>query len=519
MPPCGGALSGAFRSSCKACLSAERSNFSACKIKSMLELGPQRGPLAGGAVFAKEDLPRRTDSDVPDPASSMHEIRARVLDTFLRWIAWGVAVIGCLLLLQGVQERTLTSVIIALVAFMQLAVPLRLLARRLGYEVTAAVFVFWLQSIVVYIQIFRGLTAGSALLQVVAVLMATMLFGRRGTHWTLLTSTAGIALAGLLNVSGTVTPIDVTFWDPSLGLVWIRYAVVFLALGGALSLVFARMISQLQSQLLALHQTLARERKERALREAMQAELERAQRFETLALLAGGVAHDLNNGLGVVMSAASLIGSTPGVAPDVQHLADDIMETVTLSADTVRQLLTLGRRDDSKPQPVQLRECLKRLSGALTRVLPASSSLQLEVDPEAAVYIDLARLQRVLLNLTVNARDAMPHGGKVSIEVTSTTLPTPGLPEPSRHFVRIDFRDTGTGMDEATRQRVFEPFFTTKGPGKGTGLGLAMVQTVVQDAGGHVTLSSTVGRGTTVSIFLPSLHAPAAREAEQPSLA
>ncbi|MDB4974806.1 MAG: domain S-box [Myxococcaceae bacterium] len=439
-----------------------------------------------------------------DPDGSLLELRSRVLNGSLTCLSWASFPIGALLVAQGIRGGFSSWAVLGFAAFSLLVLPLRMARHKLGYSATALLFVGYLFVLASYSMGFRGLTAGAALLQVMCVLTATMLFGRQGALWALLACTVALAASAVLMVGGFVTPWSQHYWDPALPIVWVRYMLVFLALGGSLAFAFANLVGQLHAQLLRLQETLAAERAERVRREAVQTELARTQRFEALALLAGGTAHDLNNGLSVIMSAAELISIDPDASVRIKQLAADVVEAATGGADTVRQLLTLARRDDAKPCRIEVKDALLRLSGPLARVLTPLVKLRVGAVPQCAIFVDMSRFQRVMLNLSVNARDAMPLGGELSIDVVLASEPHGGA-RSAGEYVRIDCTDTGTGMDEETLHRVFEPFFTTKPAGKGTGLGLAMVQTVLHDAGGYVVVESTPGRGTTVRLFFPKL--------------
>ena len=221
--------------------------------------------------------------------------------------------------------------------------------------------------------------------------------------------------------------------------------------------------------------------------------LAQAQRLESVGQLAGGVAHDFNNLLSVILTC---VGFATRELPADHPVRDDVEEigrAADRAAALTRQLLMFSRREVVKPEVLDVGGLLRDLERLLNRTLSERIALRITVGPGLLpVLADRAQLEQVLVNLAVNARDAMPDGGTLAIAVA-------GLPD----GVRITVVDDGTGMLEEVRDRAFEPFFTTKDPGQGTGLGLATVHGIVTDSGGTVDIESAPGRGTSVTIFLP----------------
>jgi two-component system, cell cycle sensor histidine kinase and response regulator CckA len=241
---------------------------------------------------------------------------------------------------------------------------------------------------------------------------------------------------------------------------------------------------------------------------ALEAQFLQAQKMEAVGRLAGGVAHDFNNVLSVVLSYAELIaGDLP---PESPHRADleEIRRAGLRAAGLTRQLLAFSRRQVLEVKVVDLNEHLRGVKNMLAQLLGADVTLTILPAPNLwNVKVDPGQVVQILMNLAVNARDAMPLGGKLTIETANVVLDEaygaahegvrPG------EYVQIAVSDTGSGMDSATRARVFEPFFTTKEIGKGTGLGLATVFGIVEQSGGHVCLYSDPGAGTTFKVYFP----------------
>jgi signal transduction histidine kinase/CheY-like chemotaxis protein len=258
---------------------------------------------------------------------------------------------------------------------------------------------------------------------------------------------------------------------------------------------------------------LVRERT-RALAQSEQALLH-AQKLEAVGKLTGGVAHDFNNVLQVIGANLQLIQRHPGADEAVQSRAGSAMEAVARGARLSSQLLAFARQQPLRPVVFNLGERLHALDELLQRTLGENIEVRLHVEPGVAnVEADVHQLENAVLNLALNARDAMPHGGRLAlsvrnVEVTAATRRrgTPEELEPG-HYVALEVVDDGHGMQPAVSQRAFEPFFTTKSEGRGTGLGLSMVYGFVKQSGGHIHIDSEPRRGTVVTIWLPRVDAP-----------
>jgi PAS domain S-box-containing protein len=239
----------------------------------------------------------------------------------------------------------------------------------------------------------------------------------------------------------------------------------------------------------------------------LEEQLRLAQRMEAVGRLAGGVAHDFNNLLTTIKGNADLLAmDLPADSPSVEDVAEIQAATVRAAALT-RQLLAFGRGQVLIPRVLDLNAALSASVAMLRRLVPENVEVATELDPGISpVHADPQQLDQVLVNLALNARDAMPHGGTLRL-VTTNAVVAETDPRPAYmaagEYVRLTVRDDGQGMDDATRQQVFEPFFTTHGPGKGAGLGLATVYGIVKQSGGYITVESELGRGTTFHILLP----------------
>jgi two-component system cell cycle sensor histidine kinase/response regulator CckA len=259
-------------------------------------------------------------------------------------------------------------------------------------------------------------------------------------------------------------------------------------------------------------------------RRQLEEQLRQAQKMEAVGRLAGGVAHDFNNLLTVIMSyAMMLLGELPPEDPLRPDLRE-IQGAAERAAGLTRQLLAFSRRQVLKPERLDANRVVANVERMLRRVIGADVALVTDLPPGLpTVHADAGQLEQVLMNLALNARDAMPDGGTLTIETRAVRLDADaarrhGGLEPGA-YVALRVRDTGVGMDDATRGRLFEPFFTTKEPGRGTGLGLATVYGIVTQSGGRVLVESAPGAGSTFTILLPAIAgassptepAPAAR--------
>ena len=244
-------------------------------------------------------------------------------------------------------------------------------------------------------------------------------------------------------------------------------------------------------------------------RRRLEEELRQSQKMEAVGQLAGGIAHDFNNLLTAITNYSELLLDELGEESALRADVREIRAAADRAGALTRQLLAFGRRQVLQPTTLAVNDVVAELERMLRRLLGPEIVFGVALAPDAGnVSADRGQLEQVLMNLVVNARDAMPDGGALTIE-TGLALVGPncvtGL-EPGA-YVRIAVRDSGTGMDQATQTRVFEPFFTTKPPGKGTGLGLSTVYGIVAQSGGAVTIDSTPGRGTCMTILLPRVDA------------
>jgi PAS domain S-box-containing protein len=240
-------------------------------------------------------------------------------------------------------------------------------------------------------------------------------------------------------------------------------------------------------------------------------QLRQSQKMEAVGTLAGGVAHDFNNVLTVILSYSGIMLAEMNEGDRRYAELKEIARAAERAGDLTRQLLTFSRHQVVRTRELSLNAVVSDVERMLRRIIPANISLVLRLNPHVAtIQADSGQLEQILVNLVVNARDAMPDGGAIAIETSNVRLergqPPLSPDAPSGPYVSLIVTDTGVGMDEPVRARIFEPFFTTKEVGKGTGLGLATVYGIVQQSGGHIWVYSEPGVGTTFKIYFPALR-------------
>lgn len=263
-----------------------------------------------------------------------------------------------------------------------------------------------------------------------------------------------------------------------------------------------------EEALLHLNEQLERRIEERTReREHALAQLFEAQKLDTIGQLTGGVAHDFNNLLMAVLGSLQLLRKRLPNDPRLMRLLDNALQGAERGAALTQRLLAFARRQELKPEAVDVARLVGSMEDLLQRALGPAVVFQKRLpDDLPAVRVDSNQLELALLNLAVNARDAMPDGGAVTISATNNALDSPKAAQVGvapGSYVCISVSDEGGGMDEATLAKATEPFFTTKGPGKGTGLGLSMVHGLAAQSGGKLQIDSTLGSGTVVQLWLP----------------
>ena len=253
-------------------------------------------------------------------------------------------------------------------------------------------------------------------------------------------------------------------------------------------------------------QVRQREETEAALRES-QEQLLQSQKMEAMGQLAGGIAHDFNNLIFVITGYSELLLNGLTSDEKKRFQVEQIKQAGTRAAALTQKMLAFSRRQTLQPRPIDLNAVVSNLSPMLSRLIGETIHIKTMLGPIGQVKADPMQIEQVIVNLTLNARDAMPDGGTLTIETSDAELDHIYTDQHQGSsvgtFVRLAVQDTGIGMDAETKRRVFEPFFTTKEVGKGTGLGLSMVYGIVKQSGGYIDVASEVGSGSTFTIYLP----------------
>jgi two-component system, cell cycle sensor histidine kinase and response regulator CckA len=248
-------------------------------------------------------------------------------------------------------------------------------------------------------------------------------------------------------------------------------------------------------------------------RRGLEEQVRQSQKMEAVGRLAGGIAHDFNNLLMVIQGYAEIV-LEEGTTPAVRKSVETIVRTTESAASLTRQLLSFSRKHVFSPQVLDLNELVDHMSEMLLGVLRDEMEFVVKLHPDACcVSADPGQIEQVIMNLVVNARDAMPQGGKLTLETAHVIRDSARASQPAAlprgDYVMLAVTDTGIGMDADTQTRIFEPFFTTKSKDEGTGLGLSVVYNIVRASGGHVRVSSEPGRRSTLQVFVPRVDAPA----------
>jgi PAS domain S-box-containing protein len=237
----------------------------------------------------------------------------------------------------------------------------------------------------------------------------------------------------------------------------------------------------------------------------LEEELRQSQKMEAVGRLAGGVAHDFNNMLMIILGYANQLLADPDLPKDDRGYCEHLIEASKRAATLTKQLLAFSRKHPIRPQVVDMNAAVTAMTKMLQPLLSSHIQLIVNCRPgDLLIYVDSSQLELMIMNLVLNARDAMPHGGILSLTTSSEVLPEDAsFPNTPRKFVVLQISDTGIGMPPEIKQRIFEPFFSTKDTGKGTGMGLAMVYGIVERAEGHISVESEPNQGTTFRIYLP----------------
>jgi signal transduction histidine kinase/ActR/RegA family two-component response regulator len=271
-----------------------------------------------------------------------------------------------------------------------------------------------------------------------------------------------------------------------------------------------RLVPSVQRALRELDDRAERKRAEEALQQS-EKQFRQSQKMEAVGRLAGGIAHDFNNLLTIIMGYSQVLLMELGSEHPLRGNIEETLKAGGKAASLIRQLLTFSSKQSTDPKVLSLNTAVTSLENMLRRLIGEDVQFVIKLDPKnGRLRADQTQLEQVLVNLVVNARDAMPKGGTITIETAQAELTRSPVyhiaPLQPGSYVRLTVSDTGCGMDLKTQSHIFEPFFTTKGEGKGTGLGLSTVYGIVTQCGGAIDVTSRVGHGTRFDLYFPSVE-------------
>jgi signal transduction histidine kinase/CheY-like chemotaxis protein len=388
-----------------------------------------------------------------------------------------------------------------------------LLRKKIPFDTLALVFLAALMGLGFLLQLRGGLNFSIASIQLWVLLLSGLVFGASAVLLTTAISLLGFALSGAAILNNWVPPLETTFWNPDDPMVWLRGGILLAIFGLTSATAVASTISRLDKESTQLRASLDKQtaqNKALALAEKERSKirdtLAEAQRLEALGRLASGVAHDFNNSLTIITNSAEIAQLQIGNPEKLQRSLFLIKNTALEAAKMTSSLLAFGRKQPSKKEVIPVQETLKTLSENLTRLLPGDIQLRINALPAGNVFMDRSQLERAVLNLVVNAKDAIEQGGVIEVGCELTQRIELGSEHLSAHAL-VYVADNGLGMTNEVKDRIFEPFFTTKKSGPGIGLGMALLQSLVNESAGHVEIESEPGMGTTVSICLPNCSA------------
>ena len=457
--------------------------------------------------------PARPSRAEPTPGEQLQSWRESLVRSLLDGVCIGAPIITAAFAAARPPPRLASPIAPMLVAWGVVMAARWLAPRRLMVGLGLAALALTGPAMLPFV----GLAPGAFVVMVAVVVLATALFGRRGGLLTLAGLLSVTLLIGAVISTGHGPIVDVGFTRPDRFSNWVRTALL-LGLASALVVVaLSRILERLEAAWRSAASASLREA--RAAKELAEAEVQRrssleavraSQHLEAMSRVAGGVAHDFNNLLLVILMWADELSEQHDAV--VREGVGEIKQAANQACQLTRQLLALGSTADPVASRVDVDGALAALTRSLRRLLPADIAVEHVATPGLPpALVDEAAFGRIVLNLAVNAADAMPGGG--TLVLSTSLVDAADVPEPLRsagvRYLAVRVADTRAGMDEATRARLFEPFFTTKAPGKGTGLGLATVHRTVEQASGFIRVESAPGEGSVFTVALPVADAEA----------
>ena len=453
------------------------------------------------------------------------ELGARVVSRALGVGAIAAPLAAAIILAQAIRIETITPTTIVLCAY-TITFPLLWIAgRNRYYRLSGSLLMFLLVTMTFLVQIRSGPYTSQAPLQLMTLVLSGLIYGIRGVYITLAINLCLFALAAVLLLNGLVPNTSALFFDPNSTTVWLRSAAIMVFFGGGSAWGVVYTIEKLQKETVKLRELLAREhaqlehlaRAEKEKQEALQA-VAAAQRVKVLGRLASGVAHDFNNSLTVILTSTEMAQRDPDLSPAVMKLLASIKRASLQAADMTKSLLALGRKDPSRLTSISPAAVLTGMHEAITRLLPEDIKFSIVETTSAPVMVDRVQLERAILNLVINAKDAVGANGEITIGCRQVKLMSEpnGLAEGS--YIQFSVKDNGHGMTAAVLEHIFEPFYTMKAEGHGTGMGMALLHSFALESKGKVEIDSAPGVGTKIFLYLPVATADSQHIKQQPTV-
>lgn len=491
-----------------------------------LEEGLLNAKVAQKGVLARIDYLRRHIMDLPRPAGVSEGVREEATlplpeeatTSLQRWREIVLVRLSTFILVVGVPSALLIAWHhwqagrwwIGIVP--TIGIPLVLLVRfgrTLSFRLRAAlqVGVFLVGGIIGYL--LTGLAGGNAAVLVTATVLSALLLGARWALAVLGTTVAVFLATGLVFVKGGFPIPDPAILDPALWGNWLRATVFYLALASTILAVVLYLLGRLEGSLCRSEELVRDLRRQMEERELLESRLRDAEKARAVGTLAAGIAHDFNNILAGLMAYAEFArGAAPKDSEQREDL-DQVLKAASRAKSLVARILAASRKPDGERGPVRIQAVLDEVLSLLRATVPANIAIECSIDADCPPILgDPTQVHQLIMNLCTNACQAMRNGGGVlAVGLRQHRLSPaeaaalPGLS--SANCAEIRVRDTGCGMDEATKARIFEPYFTTRRKDEGTGLGLATVSNIVRSASGAIEVISKPGEGTTFLVLLP----------------
>ncbi len=458
-------------------------------------------------------------------ANDSSELGARVVHSALALSAVAAPVAALILTTQALLNNSFSTTTLFLSLYALTFPVLWACGRNRNNQLVGSLLIGLLLVMTFLVQIRSGPYTSQAPLQLMTLILGGLIFGKRGVYTVLAINLCLFALAGALLLNAVVPGGAALYYNPNSAAVWIRSAAIMTLFGGCSAWAVVYTIEKLHEETTKLRATLAREhaqmenlaRAEKERQDAVKAVAE-AQRIEVLGRLASGVAHDFNNSLTVIMASTEMAQLEPNLSPRAVHLLESIKKASLQAAAMTRSLLALGRKDPARYTVVTTDTVLLDLYEPITRLLPADIKFTIAETCDAKILVDRVQLERALLNLVLNAKDAVGAAGEITIGCRRIG----SIREPNdfkeQCFVQFFVSDNGHGISAKVLEHIFEPFYTTKRRGEGTGLGMALLHSFAMESQGKVEIDSTEGVGTTVLLFLPEASAELPTTIEEASV-